>query len=124
MDFKPLLSFLNAPAGCPYDSIHRAKAALMILKLPFSKVGNVTTESASRCSRAEAAAHPSDTHRRNKENVVPGGIVAAAAGAAGASALSDGHSMRFEDLTPSKVRSSVSLGVAMELRGTTTVQRD
>ena len=120
-DFKPLVSFLCAPGGsasdggCPYDSLHRARAALAILKLPFSQI-----------DRQTAADMTSEwqQRRRNKENVLPPPITATPAAAttipsasASPSSVCNGFSMRFEDLTPSKLRSCVSMGVARELRG-------
>ena len=75
---------------CPYNSVHRAKAALLALKVPFSAL------------KADAG-----SHCRTKNNTSGSGM---------ADEMSF-TGLDLSSLTPSKLHSAVSLATAMELRG-------
>jgi hypothetical protein len=111
--------------GCPYDSVHRAKAAMILLNVAFSKMiasssSDGTFNSASLGStvalyhttgpsssapklRRGAASAQKDT---SKENTRPGTL------STGLSSDED-----FDKLTVAKVMKMISLNSASELRG-------
>lgn len=105
--------------GCPYDSVHRAKAAMIHLNVAFSKM-LVSKDSSNASLGSTAGLYHTTGHassapklRRgagdatmSKENANPNAITA------GLTSDSD-----FSDLTVPKLMELITLNSAVELRG-------
>lgn len=101
-DFRPFFTFIQSSDSCSYDSILRAKNILMILKIPYSKL---TRQSESNTDYVRY----SDKEKENKASV---GVKL------NRNPIDDDtFSMQFESLTPSKVKSLITIDTALQLKG-------
>jgi hypothetical protein len=122
-DLRPLMKSLyeSGPEGCPYDSVHRAKAAMMMLNVAFSKIitssdGSFNSASLGSTVALYHSSGPSSSAPKlrrgavdrdiSKENAKPGTVSTGLA-----------SDEEFDKLTVSKVMKMITLNSASELRG-------